>query len=106
MAFDPAPTVVFTGWSEDGTNITLPITSLPELTAIEADAVTGDSRKMIFAILEQLVVWYNALAVADRPSKITVAANNSAPVAGEYIRTYTIRIYIATGATEVADEPA
>lgn len=41
MAFNPLPTNLIPSWSENGTNVTFPIASVPELTAAEADAVTG-----------------------------------------------------------------
>jgi hypothetical protein len=73
MAFDAKPTEVIASWSEDATNVTFPIASVPELTAAEADAVTGDSRKVIFALMERFYAWYNGLATADKPTKMTIS---------------------------------
>lgn len=72
MAFDPTPTSWIASWSEDGTNITVPIASFSELTAAEADASTGDIRKIMFAILEHIWDVYLALPVADRPNKMVI----------------------------------
>lgn len=72
MAFTPEPTAVFAGWSENGTDITVPIASFPELTAAEADAVTGDSRAVIHAMLERIWAWYSALPLIDRPLQLRV----------------------------------
>jgi hypothetical protein len=44
MAFDPAPSSLFPSWSEDGTTISVPIASIANLTAAEADGTTGDWR--------------------------------------------------------------
>lgn len=49
-------------WSEDGTNVTFPIASLPELTAAEADVATGDIRKVLFALLEELQAKWDTFA--------------------------------------------
>ena len=103
MAFDPTYRDInslFAGWTEDGTNITLPIASLPELTAAEADATTGDSRKVIFAIMERLRIWFRDLAAADRPTKITVTRSDFSDPSNDTI-TYTYAIQIVTEATGV-----
>jgi hypothetical protein len=49
MAFDKTPTTWLPSWSEDATNITLPLASLPELTAAEADAATARFRNQKLA---------------------------------------------------------
>jgi len=77
MAFDKTPTTWIGSWSEDGTNITVPIASFPELTAAEADGSTGDIRKIAFAMFEKLFQTYNALETADRPTKWTITKTSS-----------------------------
>lgn len=72
MAFSKTPTDWIASWSEDGTNITVPIASFAELTAAEADASTGDIRKIMFAILECIWTEYNSLPTADRPTKMVI----------------------------------
>lgn len=105
MAFDDTPTAVIASWSEDGTNVTFPIASVPELTAAEADAVTGDSRKIIFALCEKFYQWYNALASADRPTRLTIIRGNSTNEStGRVTRTYTFQFVTAIGSIEVVDE--
>jgi hypothetical protein len=68
MSFNPAPTSVIPSWSEDGTTVSFPLASVPNLSAAIADAATGDSRKVVQAMLERLYAWYTALATADRPA--------------------------------------
>lgn len=105
MPFDPAPTELFAGMSEDGTDLTIPIASIPELTAAEADAVTGDLRKLIYALSERMFQYYNALPTADRPTKITVAKSiQSSPTTGTQTISYVIRCVTASTGTEVIDE--
>lgn len=82
MSFDKTPTTWIASWSEDGTTISVPIASFSELTAAEADASTGDIRKIMFAILEQIWDVYNALPTADRPLKMVI--QKSATVNTQY----------------------
>ena len=105
MAFNPAPTSWFTGWSEDGIDITLPITSVRELTAAEADAVSGDIRKVCFALVEEMYQQYNALATDDKPGKFTITKIASLNAStGILTNTYTVKVYTEIGSQEVADE--
>lgn len=105
MAFSALPTNVIASWSEDGTNVTFPIASIPELTAAEADAATGDSRKIIYAMLERLYQWWLALAPADRPSRVTVSRSSSVDDAtGNITRYYSIAVVVVPSGVEVIAE--
>lgn len=105
MAFNPAPTQLFAGMSEDGTDLTIPIASIPELTAAEADAVTGDLRKVCYAIGERMFEYYNALAVADRPTKLTIAKSvTTNAAAGTQTSQVMIRCITDLPSTDVIDE--
>ena len=75
MAFDPAPSSLFASWSEDGTDITVPIASITDLTAAEADGTTGDWRDVIGRILDHLWAYREGLATADQPGKLTITRN-------------------------------
>ncbi len=77
MAFSAVPTACFPNWSEDGTTISVPIATFPELTAAEADAATGDIRKIVYAVCEKIWGWWNALATADRPTKMVLTKSSS-----------------------------
>lgn len=77
MAFDPAPSSLFTSWAEDGTTITVPIASITDLTAAEADGTTGDWPSVIARILEHTYNYEAALADADSPTKITMTRTRS-----------------------------
>lgn len=105
MAFNPAPTQVIASWSEDGTNVTFPIASVPELTAAEADATTGDSRKVIFALMEKFYQWYLGLATADRPTKLTISRSSSTDDATNLTtRYYTVSVVTSASGVEVTAE--
>jgi hypothetical protein len=77
MAFNPAPNTWIADWSEDETDISVPIASFPELTAAEADGATGDIRKIVWAITEKLYQEFNSRAAADRPKKWTMSKSAS-----------------------------
>ena len=72
MAFDPAPSSLFPSWSENGTTISVPIASIANLTAAEADGTTGDWRAVIGRLVDDVYNYDNALATADSPTKFTI----------------------------------
>ena len=91
MAWDAAPTDWIASWSEDGTDVTFPLASIDQFTAAEADASTGDSRDCILRLLDHTYDWYDGLAAADKPGKLTVRRRMSQ--SGTSIRrTFTITI--------------
>jgi len=109
MAFVKTPTTWLPNISEDTTNITLPLASLPELTAAEADGASGDIRKILYALMEQLYSVWAAQEVADRPTKFTMTRATSVnDDTGAITRMYAITLVTApvAGGIEVEDEPA
>lgn len=105
MAFDPKPSTWIPNWSEDGTNITVPLASFPEMTAVEADADTGDIRKVLFALMEQLYGAWNDTASADRPTQMIVSKTSTVNVStGVVTNTYTLRFYCGITGQKVSDE--
>jgi hypothetical protein len=105
MAFSAAPSSWLDSWSENGTDITLPIASLPELTAAEADAATGDIRKVVFALLQKLQAEWNALDAADRPAKMSLTkASTIDSTTGRVTHTFTARFYCAIASQDVEAE--
>jgi hypothetical protein len=105
MAWNPVPTTLFAGWTQDGTNITLPIANVPELTSAEANATTGDTRKILFALCEKIANWWYALATADRPTKMTVTRSISVDsVTGIATKSYTLTFKVGTLTQEIVSE--
>lgn len=107
MAFTTAgsSSAWFENWSEDGTDITVPIATFPELTAAEADASTGDIRKIAFAIVDKLYQEYTALDSAERPTKMYIGKSSVIdPATGLVTNTYNIRFYNAVLSQDVDDE--
>jgi hypothetical protein len=108
MAFDPLPPSWIEGWTEDGTNLTIPIASIPELKAEEADPTEGDIRKCFFALCDAFWAAYNDTLAADRPTQMAIFKSPSSNVAeGTETMTYTFRFttVVPAGGREVADEP-
>lgn len=80
--------------------------SLVELTDAEANASTGDVRKMFYAMAEALYQSYNRTDRDDRPEQMSVFKGISPDVSnGTETVTYTLR-FTTEGSREVADEPA
>jgi len=110
MAFNPLPQSWFTGLTDGSTScnasdMVIPISTFPELTAAEIDSSTGDIRKMLFAICEKCWSVWNALAMADKPSRMTLAKSSSINTStGITTSTYTFTFQTVTSAQEVAAE--
>ena len=60
------PLDLFVGYSSDGTSITIPISSVIGLTAEEADAVTGDWREVLQAILLRAVEHHRSFTWSEQ----------------------------------------
>jgi sugar/nucleoside kinase (ribokinase family) len=77
----------------------------PELTAAEADASTGDLRKVIWALMQQIWTWWNGTASADRPAKVTVSKSSSTNTeTGVVTNTFVVVCYTSVSAQEVVAE--
>jgi hypothetical protein len=107
MAFDPKPSTWLPSWSENGTDITLPIASIPELTAAEADATTGDIRKVVFALLTKLYAVWSALDSADRPTKMQLQKRSNINTdTGIITHTFSATFECSVSAQDVTAEPS
>jgi hypothetical protein len=105
MAFSKTPTDWIANWEEDGTDITVPIASFPELTAVEADASSGDIRKIAFAIIEKLFQAWIGTASADRPVQWTMSKSvQTNTTTGVQTNTYTCVFKTGIISQEVEDE--
>jgi hypothetical protein len=100
------PPAWFTGWTADANNITLPLASMAEITQTEAAAtVTGDIRKVMYAILENMWVKWNIMALADRPAKMVMTKSSSVDAATGVITTaYTYTFKNTITSQDVAAE--
>ena len=75
------PASWFDGWTEDGTNITLPLAAVPELTAAEADAAEGSIADVLYAVAHRAYAAFNSIPAASRPANWVVYKAET-PVAG------------------------
>jgi hypothetical protein len=101
------PSAVFASWSEDGTDITVPIASFEGLTASAADALTGDARQVISSILVSIFAWYNALAAKPEALSISMSRRiqNTGDFTGTELTTYTCKLYTDYPSGLIASEP-
>ena len=105
MAFTATPTAWIANWSEDGTDITVPLATFTELTAAEADASTGDIRDIVWALMEHLYDAWNDTASADRPTKWTASKSVSVNTqTGVVTNIFTNTLYTSILTQDVVDE--
>ncbi len=105
MPFDPKPSTWLANWSEDGTNITVPIATFAEMTAAEADATTGDIRKVLFAVCEALYAQWLATPAADRPTRMRITKTSVVDnTSGVTTHRFGLEFETQTTAQEVAPE--
>ena len=108
MAFNPRPDTWLANWSEDGTDISVPLATFPELTAAEADGATGDIREILFAVCEKLWSEWTSRESDDRPSMFTIAKNVQTNVnTGQETKTFVLRFVteVEVGGRSVVAEP-
>ena len=107
MPVSNLPTDLFASLAltDTDTKVSIPLASIPQLTAAEANPTTGDSRKLLFAMMEQVYAWWIAKAVADRPTAVTISRSTMTnETTGVMTKTYSIAIQISATAVEVITE--
>ena len=104
MAVNVQPSVWFANWTSDGTDITVPIASFPEMTADEADPTTGDIRRVWYAMTAQLYAHWLSLATLDRPTKMVIT-KSQALSGSTLVESFTVTFYSEILSQEVLDEP-
>ena len=83
----------------------IPMSSLPELTSVEANPSTGDFRKIMFAIEDAVYTAYIAIAAADRPTKWLNSRSSSVSDSSDVLtRNFTNQFTTTTKGEEVASE--
>lgn len=94
------------GDSVPSAGIFIPLASLPGLTAAEANATTGDGRKVAFELCRAIFANLEALPVASRPSRFTITRGIPAGIDQTIVRqTYTLSFDIDFSGSDVANEP-
>jgi hypothetical protein len=77
---------------------------LDEVTDTEANATSGDSRKVIFGLLEYLYNTYNTTPAADRPTKLNISRSGSVLSDGTIEYSYFAQVTVGPTGVEVIDE--
>jgi hypothetical protein len=78
---------------------------LPELTDTEANATTGDARKVCWSIIDMIYKRLEAIPSADRPGKLTVVSSTRFDsLNNELVKTYNFTVRSESQPFEVAPE--
>lgn len=86
--------------------IFIPLSDLTGLVSAEANATTGDGRKVAYELVRKIVGSYQGLATDARPGRMGVAASTPTGITAEIVRrSYTLSFDVGIGATDLADEP-
>ena len=96
------PKSVIPSWSSDGTDVTFSLDDIEELTAEEADAVTGDSRKILFALLYRWYNWYISGIV--QPNQMDIGVWQSEDTQGNGVTQFQVWFDVSRGSIEVRPE--
>ena len=72
MAFNQAPNQWLANISEDGTDLTIRIADVDELTAAECDAATGDMRAVMYRLMDDFYSYINGLPTEDQPGQLSI----------------------------------
>jgi hypothetical protein len=98
------PRNLFSGYAADGTSLTIPIASLTGLTTAEADAVTGDWREILQAVMLYCVEHHREFQWSDQPR--TYDAFKMDLLNSRYFdRHFLFHFYTNMGAPSIAPEP-
>jgi len=111
MAFNKAPSNWLTGYSLNTNTVNVQTSNagatatFPELTSAEANATTGDIRKIVYAVIEQLYQKFQATTAADRPNRMSISRSSTVGADNTVNHTYVLSLTLsAAGGLDVADE--
>lgn len=106
-SFPTPPANVFgAGYAFDGTYLKFPLADLPALTAGAANSTSGDSRAILFALIDAAYGNTSALVAAGNGSdRYTISKSTTAPNnAGVFSANYNIAIQLSVGTVSVPAE--
>ena len=97
------PNVIFPNMTSDGTNITIPLTDIPGLSAAEAEPATGNGAEVTRLLLENAHTKINALSSELQPTELTITKVQSltGQTVGQIRNTFTVNADVAYDATAV-----
>lgn len=102
------PGSMFAGWTEDGTDITVPIAAFNDLTPAFADAVTGDARQVASSICSTVFEWFNELTTQPEGMTVKISSRRqqiSGDFEGSEKITYQFSFYRSYPEGLVSNEP-
>jgi hypothetical protein len=104
-----SPSSAYPGYTDDGTGITIPISSLIGLTAASANATTGDARQVALSLMASAFNWYNG--ASEKPAALTMTflpgkIESYGDFAGKQKTEYKVSAYTTFATGIIADEPA
>ena len=103
--FDNDIRLILANYSSDGTNATIPLATLPKVTAGEAHTSTGDSRKFLYALIDAIAVAIAATDTDDKSNRMTVVKNTPVSISDGIVRqSYNFDFDLALGDADVAAE--
>lgn len=106
MAYSGQPNVLF-GDNYTFSNNEMAISNIdnPSVSDAEANATTGDFRRILYGLLQDMYTRWMALLPQDRPTKMTYTRNTSPNDATQSaVVTFTLRFTTDDVISEVADE--
>lgn len=78
---------------------------LDEVTDTEANASTGDARKVIYGLMEAIYLKYLGIPSADRSARMTISTSSTVDsLTGRITKTYNVRFVLEPTGVEVVDE--
>ena len=115
MPFNPTPSGwLGAGYTLSGSGTTAAINfgisgntaaTLPEITTAEANATTGDIRKIYYGIVEQLYQAFLSKATADRPNRMNITKQSFVDATtGLITSNYAIQFILAPSGLDVTSE--
>ena len=101
----PGYEYVAAGGTVAANSIVIPLSALGGLTAAEANATTGDGRKVAFELNKALLTNFQGLAT--KPTRMTITESTPTGVNATTIRkSFTHSYDLAVGDVDVANEPS
>jgi hypothetical protein len=83
----------------------IPLASLAGLTSAEANASTGDGRKVAFELMKEMFDRIQLIAAADRPNRLTITRGIPTGLTATVIQqTYTAQFALEVTGSDVAAE--
>jgi hypothetical protein len=106
------PTEIFEGYQSlangaaaPAAGIFIPLTSLPGLTEAEANASTGDGRKLAFELALKMLASHDAIPLAGRSPRFSVSTSPPTGISSTTVRrSFTFNFEVDISTADVAND--